>query len=217
MGTPLLPAALPPALSPSQPCFSLGALLRCSGGVWQGQGGTLFSFWGGDPPDQHQEAKHPSSLSAGIDKFKGRYLHSRDYKDAQDFTDKRVVVIGIGNSGSDLAVEISHTAKQVSSRSRVLVGRAAPRGTLPAPRGHQGQGAGTATTPSRHSLHSAVPAPSNPSCQVAVAAGTPSHTDTSVSIPEPGVAPVALPYLSLPGAHSWLSLPSGSSPSTWAV
>ncbi|KFR14474.1 Dimethylaniline monooxygenase [N-oxide-forming] 5, partial [Opisthocomus hoazin] len=95
-----------------------GALLRCSGGVWQGQGGTLFSFWGGDPPDQHQEAKHPSSLSAGIDKFKGRYLHSRDYKDAQDFTDKRVVVIGIGNSGSDLAVEISHTAKQVFLSTR---------------------------------------------------------------------------------------------------
>uniref|UniRef100_A0A8C6Z010 Flavin-containing monooxygenase n=1 Tax=Nothoprocta perdicaria TaxID=30464 RepID=A0A8C6Z010_NOTPE len=38
------------------------------------------------------------------------YLHSRDYKDPQAFTDKRVIVIGIGNSGSDLAVEISQTA-----------------------------------------------------------------------------------------------------------
>ncbi|KFP86703.1 Dimethylaniline monooxygenase [N-oxide-forming] 5, partial [Acanthisitta chloris] len=60
----------------------------------------------------------PSSLLTGIEKFMGRYLHSRDYKDSRDFTDKRVVVIGIGNSGSDLAVEISHTAKQVFLSTR---------------------------------------------------------------------------------------------------
>uniref|UniRef100_A0A8C3JJ47 Flavin-containing monooxygenase n=1 Tax=Calidris pygmaea TaxID=425635 RepID=A0A8C3JJ47_9CHAR len=63
-------------------------------------------------------SKHPSSPPAGIEKFKGRYLHSRDYKDPRDFTDKRVVVIGIGNSGSDLSVEISHTAKQVFLSTR---------------------------------------------------------------------------------------------------
>ncbi|NWH79984.1 FMO5 monooxygenase, partial [Piaya cayana] len=54
----------------------------------------------------------------GIENFRGRYLHSRDYKDARDFTNKRVVVIGIGNSGSDLAVEISQTAKQVFLSTR---------------------------------------------------------------------------------------------------
>ncbi|KAF4799785.1 hypothetical protein TURU_050468 [Turdus rufiventris] len=58
------------------------------------------------------------TVPAGIEKFKGRYLHSRDYKDAQAFTDKRVVVIGIGNSGSDLAVEISQTAQQVFLSTR---------------------------------------------------------------------------------------------------
>ncbi|NXE70169.1 FMO5 monooxygenase, partial [Calcarius ornatus] len=62
----------------------------------------------------HTNAHLPLSSFPGIEKFKGRYLHSRDYKDAQAFTDKRVVVIGIGNSGSDLAVEISQTAQQVS-------------------------------------------------------------------------------------------------------
>ncbi|KFW76863.1 Dimethylaniline monooxygenase [N-oxide-forming] 5, partial [Phalacrocorax carbo] len=71
-----------------------------------------------DPPPQHQEAKHPSTPPTGIEKFKGRYLHSRDYKDPQDFTGKRVVVIGIGNSGLDLAVEISQTAKQVFLSTR---------------------------------------------------------------------------------------------------
>lgn len=49
----------------------------------------------------------------GIEKFKGQYFHSRDYKNPVGFTGKRVIVIGIGNSGGDLAVEISHTAKQV--------------------------------------------------------------------------------------------------------
>ncbi|XP_009271578.1 PREDICTED: dimethylaniline monooxygenase [N-oxide-forming] 5 isoform X1 [Aptenodytes forsteri] len=66
----------------------------------------------------HTEAHLPLSTFPGIEKFKGRYLHSRDYKDARDFTDKRVIVIGIGNSGSDLAVEISQTAKQVFLSTR---------------------------------------------------------------------------------------------------
>uniref|UniRef100_A0A672TX19 Flavin-containing monooxygenase 5 n=1 Tax=Strigops habroptila TaxID=2489341 RepID=A0A672TX19_STRHB len=66
----------------------------------------------------HTEAHLPLNTFPGINKFKGRYLHSRDYKDTQDFTDKRVVVIGIGNSGADLAVEVSQTAKQVFLSTR---------------------------------------------------------------------------------------------------
>ncbi|XP_064310721.1 flavin-containing monooxygenase 5 isoform X2 [Phalacrocorax carbo] len=66
----------------------------------------------------HTDAHLPLSTFPGIEKFKGRYLHSRDYKDPQDFTGKRVVVIGIGNSGLDLAVEISQTAKQVFLSTR---------------------------------------------------------------------------------------------------
>lgn len=52
-------------------------------------------------------------LLTGIKKFKGGYFHSRDYKSPVEFTGKRVIVIGIGNSGGDLAVEISQTAEQV--------------------------------------------------------------------------------------------------------
>ncbi|KAM6396679.1 flavin-containing monooxygenase 5-like [Pluvialis apricaria] len=66
----------------------------------------------------HTEAHLPLSTFPGIEKFKGCYLHSRNYKDPRDFTDKRVIVIGIGNSGSDLAVEISQTAKQVFLSTR---------------------------------------------------------------------------------------------------
>lgn len=49
----------------------------------------------------------------GLEKFEGWYLHSRDYKSPQPFLGKRVVVVGIGNSGIDIAVELSHAAKQV--------------------------------------------------------------------------------------------------------
>lgn len=107
------------------------------GWVWQSQGMLpgvtaciLLHFGGASSP-----AQHPSSLPTGIEKFKGHYLHSRNYKDPQDYKDKRVIVIGIGNSGSDLAVEISQTAKQVSSSSGVPAGRASPCLVAPSPGG----------------------------------------------------------------------------------
>ncbi|XP_009953860.1 PREDICTED: dimethylaniline monooxygenase [N-oxide-forming] 5-like, partial [Leptosomus discolor] len=61
----------------------------------------------------HSEAHLPLSTFPGLEKFEGWYLHSRDYKSPQWFTGKRVVVVGGGNSGIDIAVELSHAAKQV--------------------------------------------------------------------------------------------------------
>ncbi len=52
-------------------------------------------------------------LSLGINTFKGKFFHSRDYKNPEEWRGKRVVVIGIGNSGGDIAVELSRMAKQV--------------------------------------------------------------------------------------------------------
>ncbi|XP_048064533.1 flavin-containing monooxygenase 5-like [Megalobrama amblycephala] len=54
----------------------------------------------------------------GIDTFKGKYFHSRDYKNPEEWRGKRVVVIGIGNSGGDIAVELSRMAKQVYLSTR---------------------------------------------------------------------------------------------------
>ncbi|XP_044156764.1 flavin-containing monooxygenase 5-like [Bufo gargarizans] len=54
----------------------------------------------------------------GIENFKGQYLHSRDYKIPDSFKDKRIVVIGIGNSGGDIAVELSRMAQQVFLSTR---------------------------------------------------------------------------------------------------
>ncbi|XP_037682139.1 flavin-containing monooxygenase 5 [Choloepus didactylus] len=66
----------------------------------------------------HTNAHLPLESFPGIEKFKGQYFHSRDYKNPVEFTGKRVIIIGIGNSGGDLAVEISHTAKQVFLSTR---------------------------------------------------------------------------------------------------
>ena len=42
-------------------------------------------------------------------------MHSHSYRDHVGFEDKRVVIVGIGNSGGDCAVELSRIAKNVSN------------------------------------------------------------------------------------------------------
>ncbi|XP_056621131.1 flavin-containing monooxygenase 5-like [Triplophysa dalaica] len=54
----------------------------------------------------------------GIDTFKGKFFHSREYKTPEEWRGKRVVVIGIGNSGGDIAVELGRMAKQVYLSTR---------------------------------------------------------------------------------------------------
>ncbi|XP_069823525.1 flavin-containing monooxygenase 5-like isoform X3 [Dendropsophus ebraccatus] len=66
----------------------------------------------------HTYPNLPLSSFPGIEKFKGQYMHSRDYKVPDNFKDKRIVVIGIGNSGGDIAVELSRTAQQVFLSTR---------------------------------------------------------------------------------------------------
>ncbi|XP_067388519.1 flavin-containing monooxygenase 3-like isoform X2 [Emydura macquarii macquarii] len=66
----------------------------------------------------HVYPNFPADCFPGINKFKGSYFHSREYKEPEQFKGKRVLVIGLGNSGSDIAVELSHTASQVYLSSR---------------------------------------------------------------------------------------------------
>ncbi|XP_066532732.1 flavin-containing monooxygenase 5-like [Hoplias malabaricus] len=54
----------------------------------------------------------PLSAFPGVDTFQGKCLHSWDYKDPEAFCGKRVLVVGIGNSGGDIAVEISRFAEK---------------------------------------------------------------------------------------------------------
>jgi cation diffusion facilitator CzcD-associated flavoprotein CzcO len=46
--------------------------------------------------------------------FTGTYIHAHQYKSNEDLKDKRVLVIGAGNSGCDCAVEASRVAQKVS-------------------------------------------------------------------------------------------------------
>ncbi|XP_063981107.1 uncharacterized protein LOC135164569 [Diachasmimorpha longicaudata] len=49
----------------------------------------------------------------GREQFKGKQLHSHDYRIPEIFADKTVVVVGAGPSGMDLALEISKKARKV--------------------------------------------------------------------------------------------------------
>ncbi|XP_078497711.1 flavin-containing monooxygenase 5-like [Lissotriton helveticus] len=66
----------------------------------------------------HTFPQMPLDSFPGIEKFKGQYFHSRDYKHPEPFEGKRIIIIGIGNSGGDLSVEISRTASQVFLSTR---------------------------------------------------------------------------------------------------
>jgi flavin-binding monooxygenase-like protein len=55
------------------------------------------------------------------------YSHSRDYKNANGFEDKRVLIIGGGESASDVAYEISKVAKECLVSLRETTGWIVPR------------------------------------------------------------------------------------------
>lgn len=56
-------------------------------------------------------------------KFSGHYLHSHAYREPQPFAGKRVLVVGVGNSGLDIAADLVPFADHVysSARSPVLI------------------------------------------------------------------------------------------------
>lgn len=55
--------------------------------------------------------------------FTGQYLHSHDYREPEPFREKRVLVVGVGNSGLDIAADVAPLAARtaVSARSPVLI------------------------------------------------------------------------------------------------
>lgn len=67
----------------------------------------------------------------GQDRFRGQILHTHSYKRPADFVGKRVVVVGIGNSGGDVAVELSMVNPKVylsTRRGAWVVHRVGPQG-----------------------------------------------------------------------------------------
>ena len=49
----------------------------------------------------------------GQENFQGQTLHSISYKESLPFANKKVLVIGAGNSGADIAVDLSNVAEKV--------------------------------------------------------------------------------------------------------
>lgn len=66
----------------------------------------------------HCQPHYPLHDFPGIETFKGKYFHSRDYKTPEEWRNKKAVVIGIGNSGGDIAVELSRVTKQLYLSTR---------------------------------------------------------------------------------------------------
>lgn len=77
-------------------------------------------------------------------KFSGRLMHSSEYKSARIFDDQRVLIVGAGNSGCDIAVDALHRARKVEMSLRrgyhfvpkYMLGKPADQlgGGLPLPR-----------------------------------------------------------------------------------
>ncbi|XP_053325301.1 dimethylaniline monooxygenase [N-oxide-forming] 2-like [Spea bombifrons] len=62
---------------------------------------------------QHVDPLLPMDAFPGINKFKGKILHCRQYKRPIGFDGKKVLIIGMGNSGVDLSTELCTRASQV--------------------------------------------------------------------------------------------------------
>ena len=50
----------------------------------------------------------------GLETFRGEILHTHEYQGAENFKDKKVVVVGLGDCAIDAAVEISHFNSKVA-------------------------------------------------------------------------------------------------------
>ncbi|KAK6522177.1 hypothetical protein TWF281_002744 [Arthrobotrys megalospora] len=69
----------------------------------------------------------------GISNFKGRILHSQNFKDSKVFAGQRVVVVGISNTAGDVAVDLAGVCKEVyiSHRSGARIAKRGPNDRAP--------------------------------------------------------------------------------------
>ena len=79
--------------------------------------------WRVDAPSGPLRAKHVVIASgynaeplrpgfAGIDTFTGKTLHSADYRNAKPFAGQSVLVIGMGNTGAEIALDLAENGAQ---------------------------------------------------------------------------------------------------------
>ena len=61
----------------------------------------------------HWNARWPEPAFPGAEGFTGQQLHAHSYRENSIFVGKRVVILGMGNSAMDIAVEASYVAEKV--------------------------------------------------------------------------------------------------------
>lgn len=66
----------------------------------------------------HWNPRWPEPAFPGADSFRGEQLHAHSYVDNSIFAGKRVVVLGMGNSAMDIAVESSYVAERTYLAAR---------------------------------------------------------------------------------------------------
>lgn len=96
----------------------------------RGQGEKWAVAWRGEDGDVAEEAFDAVVVCnghcsvplvpkiRGINKWRGKQMHSHNYRTPEPFRDQSVVVVGLGASGIDIAREISHVAKEVHISAR---------------------------------------------------------------------------------------------------
>jgi dimethylaniline monooxygenase (N-oxide forming) len=82
-----------------------------------GSGGWAVTTRGGTRTYRHVLVANGHHGTPRTPRFPGRFtgetFHSHDYRDPSVFADKQVVVVGVGNSGMDLACDAARTARSV--------------------------------------------------------------------------------------------------------
>ncbi|GAB4085408.1 hypothetical protein GCM10028784_20380 [Myceligenerans cantabricum] len=66
----------------------------------------------------HWDPRHPEPEYPGAETFTGTVTHSHHYRVPDEYTGKRVLVVGFGNSASDIAVETSSVAERTFLSTR---------------------------------------------------------------------------------------------------
>jgi dimethylaniline monooxygenase (N-oxide forming) len=66
----------------------------------------------------HWDARWPEPAFGGSDEFRGVQMHAHDYRDSEALRDRDVVVLGMGNSAMDIAVESSYVARSTQLAAR---------------------------------------------------------------------------------------------------
>eukprot|EP00939_MAST-03C_sp_MAST-3C-sp1_P001389 g1389.t1 len=94
----------------------------------------------------HQKAAYGSGLSKKLEGFDGKIIHSSMYKTSCDLSSSRVLIVGLGESGSDISLQAAKVAKAVAISTRSGPGYVIPRRAL-------GSVADLETSRAHHSIH----------------------------------------------------------------